>query len=243
MPSTRSPLASLALSIAVISLAGCSAPDRPVESAAAEEAAPPPVVSTPTPIAPTGQVFASEVSMSDPDGYTFSVAFEIVVGDPEISIVNDKPGEGSVIVPVDGVIVVTNTTPGRTFTGLAGQATDFTAFAFYPLGTPICLEGVSGTNPRLHALDVKYCSVYLAGGQQFLPQSLESGQSSKNIGLNLDGGTRLSAVPEASLEAVAAQLAEPPAYFAVVTNDRVRYPCNFNNDEIIASIPAMPGCT
>jgi hypothetical protein len=243
MPSTRSPLAGLALSIAAIALAGCSAPSEPVESAAAEEAAPPPVASTPTPVAPTGRVFASEVSMTDTDGYTFSVAFEIVIGEPEISIVNDKPGEGSVIVPVDGAIVVTNTTPGRTFTGLAGSGTDFTAYAFYPLGTPICLDGVTGTNPRLHALEVKYCSVYLAGGQQYLPHSLESGQSSKNIGLNLDGGTRLSAIPEASLEAVAAQLAEPPAFVAVVTNDGVRYPCNFNNDEIIASIPAMPGCT
>lgn len=62
---------------------------------------------------PPSSPFSGEVPITQSDGYSYRLAWNLQLGQPQASILNDAPGEATVTVDTSWSLTLRNTTPGR----------------------------------------------------------------------------------------------------------------------------------
>jgi hypothetical protein len=240
--------AALTVVLLGVVLAGCSASEPPPANTDDAPVAVSTPTLTPTPT-PTGVSFSGTAAQTNEDGYTGTIDFHVELGEPEISIVNDKPGEGTVTMTVDSLVRLTNTTTGRDFPASSGaQHVRFHVVALYQVTETApyvgrCDAGMQTPNFISFDDGNRYCALSLAADTQVqLWQPLSPGQSSGNLSPNPVGYAAVTERLEADLEGLAARLSHP-SFVMVVGPNWDPGLCTFGIEQIVASSPAMPGCT
>lgn len=136
----------LAAVFCLVALVGCSSNTPPtVEDAKTSTPFEETTELEPTP-EPDRTSFLGSVSITENAGYSMRVDFDVDWGESTSSIINDKPGEATASLPVSSVVIVTNTTSGRTYPA-SGDPLDFRVELLYRAvapntGKPICGSGI-----------------------------------------------------------------------------------------------------
>ena len=245
-------LAVLPALVGLLLIAGCGPivtinPQYPSTEPRTEESVDAPTLEpAPTPT-PDASRISGSVDVVERDGYSLRITYELELGEPSTSIVNDKPGEGTVSIPISSSVVITNTTPGREYQVKPGSLINFTVDLVYAWqGTstdrPICGSNLPTGSPGPDGL---VSCVWTVGGDNLLILNapIPSGASSRNLGANLSTEFQISGVPEALLPGVLSQIGQPD--YVIITGQKgwVETRCHRSTWPILASYPAIAGCT
>jgi hypothetical protein len=209
----------LAAILLVVALSGCAVSESVVETDSEEitEADSGEVVTT-TPSPEVNQGFTGANSITDENGYEFSVELQLVFGELQKNVTDDKPGFSSALIPIEGTgLTITNETAGRAAPAPFGTANDY--YAIYSSGSPVCAIDTALVANATH------CAIYIAtsGSTATAPLELDSGQeltqplSPREFAFNystIPSTIRVPSIPDADWDATVAALQEPIAIVA-----------------------------